>query len=116
MQKLKLLPSLKEKKRYLVYEVIMEKNIHNTDKKISDYIDCWLGVVESSKASIIFIGYSKENRRGIIKATNNYVDRIKLVLSLINKIDNINVIIRSIYVSGLLNKAKNLMFNKKCLK
>lgn len=88
MQKLKLLSSLKEKKRYLVYEIISEGNIFNAEYKIIENLNHWLGSIESSKAGINLIQHSKQKNRGIIKINNTYLHKIKLGLSLIKQIDN----------------------------
>ena len=45
-------------------------------------------------------------QRGIIKVSHKHVDELKLALSFVKKINNKDVIVKSIGVSGILNKAK----------
>ena len=101
-----LLPSLKEKKRYLVFEVISKNKISQNQaissimQKTRDFI----GELGMAKANLSILEHWRNNK-GIIKASNKYTDEIKASLTLINKIDNSDVIVRCLGVSGILNKA-----------
>jgi len=110
MQKLKLLPTLKEKKRYVVYEVITEKSL---DKDISLQIfekaNAFLGLFDGAKAGLQNLVYDKKKQKGIIRVTNNYVDKLKSVLMMITNIEGQNIMIKSVYVSGIINKAKRVI-------
>ena len=102
MQKLKLLPTLKEKKRYLVYEVSEAITNH---KEIIDQTNSLLGIFEGAKAGLqLIVG---EGKRGIIRVTSQYSDKLRFCMALIEKLGNKKVNLKTIYVSGLLNKAKD---------
>jgi ribonuclease P/MRP protein subunit POP5 len=112
MKKIKpLLPSLKEKKRYLVFEVISDKII--SQKLINDSIEknteYFLGDLDKARSGLIIIKerFNKSNQRGIIRVNNKYVDKLKFSLALIKRISNKNAIIKSVGVSGILKKAFN---------
>ncbi len=103
-----LLPSLKEKKRYLAFEVISKKalgNIHITNQ-ISEACLRFLGAKGVAEAGVIFLKYDKEKQRGLIRVNNKYIHNLKTALALISEIDKNEVIIRGIGVSGILNKAE----------
>ncbi len=108
-----LLPSLKEKKRYLTFKVISDKkfNFKDIEKTISLNNIEFNGVLNSSKTNINFIQdcFNFENQTGIIKVNNKYIDNTKASLTLIKYINSSSVIIRSLYVSGILNKAKRYL-------
>ena len=108
-----LLPSLKEKKRYLVFKIISNKkfNFKDIEKTISLNNIEFNGVLNSSKGNLNFIQdcFNFENQTGIIKVNNKYTDNLKASLTLIKNINNDNVIVRSLYVSGILNKAKRYL-------
>ena len=107
------LPSLREKKRYLVFEVISKEKINNTED-ISNAI--WhaslqfLGKLGTAKAGIIVLNnkWDAEHQRGIIKVSHKHVDAVKAALTFADKINNTDVIFRSIGVSGILRKAENM--------
>ncbi|MCX6712028.1 MAG: Rpp14/Pop5 family protein [Candidatus Woesearchaeota archaeon] len=100
---------MKEKRRYIVYEVISDKNINfnfnDVYREIKSKILSFLGEDSYSKASVIVLNEWKNNK-GIIKVNNKYTDMIRTSLMLIKKISSVDVVIRTKGVSGLLNKAK----------
>ena len=101
-----LLHTLREKKRYVAYEVMSDKDINQQDIKeaiLSTY-EKFFGRIALLQSNMKFL-YPKE-KKGIIKVNHKFVDYIKGVFILINQISNQQVIVRSIGVSGILNKAK----------
>jgi len=106
-----ILPSLREKKRYLVFEVISKKQIDDVsaiyDAVHSSAIEL-LGNLDTSKAGIMFLKdkYNQNLQRGLIRVNNRYVDHLRSALLMIEKINNDDVIFRSVGVSGILNKAE----------
>lgn len=109
--KLKLLPSLKEKKRYVVFEVISDKTISysNAINAIIDNYKKYFGIFGMEKSNLAALEDWK-NQRGIIKVNNKFTNDLKASLPLIKTIDNQNVIVRCIGVSGTLNKTRQKYF------
>ena len=114
MQKLKrLLPSLREKKRYLVFEAISKKRI--SGDKIAETIHYslhqYIGEKGAAKAGMIFLNekYNTKAQRGIIKVSHTSVDDLKAALALIDKIDNDDVVFQTLGVSGILQKTKKFV-------
>ena len=106
MAKIKpLLPSLKEKKRYLAYEIIAKHDIHNTGKIILKEIQPFLGTILMAKSGVMDIQQDTPNR-GILKISHKYINEIKAALTMITTINQQDVIVRSLKVSGILNKVK----------
>jgi len=103
-----LLPTLKEKKRYVVFEVISDKpvSLKSTIERIKNGLLRFNGELEMANAGLIFLNDWKK-QRGIMKVNHNSVDNIKAGLTFIKEIDNNNAIIRCLTVSGILNKARN---------
>jgi len=111
MMKIKpVLPSLREKKRYLAFEIISDKKIENTTD-ISNAINTgcinFFGEQGMAKAGLIFLNdkYNKQNQRGLIKVSNKMTDNLKAALCFVKEIDSQKVILRSVGVSGILKKA-----------
>ncbi len=105
-----LLSSLKERKRYLAFEAVSEDPLGDPSEIRSDImaqtID-FLGEFGAAEAGIWFIDerWDVKNQRGVIRVNNLSVDKLKTALSLIEKINNQRVLMRSLGVSGILNKA-----------
>ncbi len=104
------LPSLREKKRYLVFEIISKKDI----KSFSDVSNLiwqsslsFLGEVETAKAGIWVLPdkWSQKKQKGMIKVNNKYTDNLKTALTLIKSFKRQQIIIKSVGVSGMINKA-----------
>jgi ribonuclease P/MRP protein subunit POP5 len=115
MAKIKaILPSLREKKRYLAFEILSKSKIKDAES-VSKAI--WQGMLSfggtkgASQAGIMILSekYNPENQRGIVKVNNKQVDTLKASLTLIQEVDAIPATVRSIGVSGSLKKATNYM-------
>ena len=114
MQKVKLkpvLPSLREKKRYLVYELI-SKNKFESYQQVADAISYmalqFLGELGFGNAGIRMMHdqWDYARQRGIVKVSHLYVDHLRTALMLINSINEQEVIFRTVGISGILKKAK----------
>ena len=107
-----ILPSLREKKRYLVFEIISRKKINDfnaVSSAIHHYSLQFLGQIGAARAGIIVLNnkWDGTHQRGIIKVGHRHVDELKAALALADKIDDMEVIFRSLGVSGILRKAEN---------
>lgn len=101
-----LLPVLKEKKRYLVYEVrsssLQTFHAYNLIVKLKEL----LGIYDGARAGIQHITYEPETHRGIIRVSAALADKTRGALLLINNIQKTRVAIDPIIISGILKKAK----------
>ncbi len=113
-----LLPSLREKKRYLAFEIISEEKLsrYAVFKTLKQKISQVLGVFESANAGIMFLHdkYNPEKQKGILKVNYKYLDKVKASFCFVNKIENKNVIVRSLGASGMLNKALECIKANNC--
>ena len=102
-----ILPSLREKKRYLVYESVSEMKIqYNYIKRsINSAILSYIGELGYANAGIIILPENK-NTKGILRVNTKYLDKVKASLTLIESINKERVIVKSVGVSGTLKKAK----------
>lgn len=106
------LPSLREKKRYLVFEIVSKKqisNINQVSSAIWHYSLQLLGQLGTAKAGIMVLNnkWDSKLQRGIVKVSHKYVNAVKSALAFADKIDDKDVIFRSVGVSGILKKAEN---------
>lgn len=65
----------------------------------------FLGELGFAKAGVIVLDDWKDSK-GVMKVNNKHVDNVKAGLALIKRIGNETVIVRTVGVSGILNKAR----------
>ncbi len=101
-----LLPSLREKKRYVVFEVLGNKTLNISEVKdvIINAYRFLFGEIGLAKAGVDFVEY-KEGK-GILKVSNKYLDNIKASFCFVRKVNKEGILLRSLGVSGILNKAR----------
>ncbi|MFH0700874.1 MAG: Rpp14/Pop5 family protein [Candidatus Woesearchaeota archaeon] len=106
---MKLLPTLKEKKRYVVFEIIAEKKFSLSEIKefVEGRMFSFWGELGMARAAPIFIEekFNPEKQKFVVKVGHKYVDELKAALALGKSIKNSPIIIKSVTVSGILKKA-----------
>jgi len=109
----RIIPSLREKKRYLVFEVISKKKLpyEGIPRAIIGSAKSLIGTLGTAKAGFIMLHdkYNPNLQRGLIRVNNKYIDELRASLCLIDNINNEEVIVRSIGVSGILKKASKYL-------
>ncbi|MBW2964822.1 hypothetical protein KY363_05155 [Candidatus Woesearchaeota archaeon] len=106
------MPSLRERKRYLAFEIISEKPIQDfkaVSYAITNTALQFLGELGCAEAGIIMMQdkFDAQRQRGLIRVNNRSLDRLRATLALVQKIDNQDVIVRSVGASGIIKKAFN---------
>lgn len=105
-----LLPTFRERKRYLAFEIISKKPVGDfkaVSYSIWSFALQFLGELECSKAGIWILAdtYNQEKQRGLIRVSHAFVDKLRGSLALVQQVNNEEVVIRSRGVSGMLKKA-----------
>ncbi|MFH0752423.1 MAG: Rpp14/Pop5 family protein [archaeon] len=100
-----LLPTLREKKRYIVFEVISKGIISQkaAHQAISIELQRFLGEFGMAKAGVIILKDWVKNK-GILRVSNKEVDTVKSAIMLAKGKD---FAFKTIAVSGSLNKLRN---------
>ena len=103
-----LLPSLKEKKRYVAFEVISKEklNFNQVKKTIEEALLKYIGLLGASKAGMQILSEKYQNNKGLIRINHKFTGYLKASFTLINKIENQKAIVRSLGASGILKKAE----------
>ncbi len=106
-----LIPSLREKKRYVAFEIQTEKKLEfdEAKKSVESSIKEFLGDLGMARSGIIFMKDWKDNK-GIIKVNTNFVDEIKASLALIKDVNQNKAKVRSLLVSGSIDKVRSGCF------
>ncbi len=110
MKKIKpILPSLRERKRYLAFEILSNRQIKEF-KLVSDAISSsmlrFIGELGMADAGLLFLDDKFKDQKGIIRVNHRYVDELKSALAMVEEIDNQKVLLRSLGLSGILKKAE----------
>ena len=112
MNKLRpLKPSMREKTRHIAFEIVTDKSIDfkHADSAILNSIKSLIGDLGTAKASPIVVKNLYKDNKGIIKTERKYVDHIKASLTLINKINDNEVLVKSTKTSGMIKKASEAL-------
>ncbi len=106
---MKLLPSLRERKRYVVIEAITEKkfSFSEINEALQHSLHSFWGIMGMAKAApqLVKEKWNPATQRFIIKVSPTAVDELKAALLLSKRIKNTPLILRSISVSGTLKQA-----------
>ena len=104
-----LMPSLKEKKRYMNIEIIsFNESIKFTGRPLNELIakiNQSLGFFDAAGAGLIPIDL--KNNHALIRVSAKYLDRTKASLLFINELGSKKVILKTKKVSGSVNKARD---------
>jgi RNase P/RNase MRP subunit POP5 len=96
-----LMPTLKERQRYLVYKVIFAGDVLANHLATSDVVSDFrkihesiidqcialMGIFDSAAAGIIGVSFNPRTQKGIIRVNNKYVDKLKVCLGMIRQSD-----------------------------
>ncbi len=106
-----LLPTLREKKRYLVFEVIGDANSSSSVAAVKGSFSSLFGSLECSSAHIKAV--KSAGSKCMVSVGRKQVDKLKASLAMVKSINNRKVILRSVGVSGALNAAASKYMNER---
>ncbi len=101
---MKLQPSLRHKKRYIVFEIKAEipLSMPEVQQEVEKALLLFLGQLGVAKAEPMFLKEKWKEPRFVLKVAHNWVDEVKSALILIKKVKNQSVLVHSIITSGTL--------------
>ncbi len=104
-------PSLRSHKRYIVFEIISDEPVVYNDlvNTIWNSTLNFLGELETSNVMLWSIQnlYDEKSQRGIIKCRHDFVENMRVILSLIQTVGETKVIIKVLGVTGTIKSARN---------
>ena len=108
---MKSLPSLKSKKRYIVFEIISQNKLDyfNVKDAVWNSLSNWMGEKNLAAANVRIIKnlFSPEKGKGFIQCNHKAVDAVKTALSLIHQIGDERVVFQTLKVTGTIKSGKN---------
>ena len=103
-------PSMRAKKRYLIFRLHSDSPTSYQDVKnaIWSSVLNWLGENESSMADIHIVKnlWRPNDQTGFIRCHPKYVDQVKMALALIHQIGDEKVIFQTLRVTGTIKSGK----------
>ncbi len=105
-----LLPTLREKKRYVVFEVMSKETVgmKDTTQEFQRTFESAFGSFTAAQAGIQFMP-DWNRQRGIMRVGHRYVDHAKAAFVMLHEIRGIPAVIQTLTVSGILDKARKKM-------
>ncbi len=106
-----ILPSMREKKRYVAFEVEKPAKASLAEAKsaIMGSAKDFLGELGMAKAGILFLK-DWNDQKGIMRVNSKYANHAKAVLALVKEVDGKKAKIKSVAVSGVVNKIRESHF------
>ena len=103
---MKLLPTLKPKKRYIAFEIISDKQFTAdlVELAVMQAIKEFIGQLGVAKAAPLFVAEQFKENRFVLKVNHKFTNETRAALMLLKEINNSKVIIKSIVTSGILKK------------
>ncbi|MBR9700568.1 hypothetical protein GOV11_01755 [Candidatus Woesearchaeota archaeon] len=102
-----LLPTLKERKRYVVYQILTSKPLgKDVSRMILHRLTDILGVFGAAEAGLLQVSYDTTKQQGILRTDNKHVNKVKAALTMVTHIGKTRVLIQTKGVSGILAKTK----------
>ena len=106
----KILPSLRERKRYVVFRVHSEEKLNYPAMKDAAWNSLlnWVGERELSRANVRIIRnlWDPKGQTGFIQCSPKAVDAVKTGLSLVHQIGDQRVIFQTLRVSGTIKSGR----------
>ena len=107
---LKRMPSMREKKRYVVFRVISDKPVGYDFMRdaLWNSMTHWIGEAGLARAGVRLLRnlWNQEQQSGFIQVSPKYVDSVKVAMGLIHQIGDQRVIFQSVRVSGTIKSGK----------
>jgi RNase P/RNase MRP subunit POP5 len=106
----RLKPSMRQKKRYVAYELKSPVPLaRGADRALVEQANQLLGAFLAPEAGIASIKYNPEKQRGILRLDRRYVEHLRKCFAMIKKLNNQEVMIKSIKTSGMIGKLKKYL-------
>ena len=101
-------PTLKERKRYILFKINSEREVEKEDvsKLVTKAGLQFLGEFGMARACIQFLAETWNGKTGIISVNHNYVDETKTALALVKEYEGKKIAIETLKTSGSISKLK----------
>ena len=103
-------PVLRDRRRYIVFEVLSEEKFSKKDimRTLWDNAFEWIGVLGASEASFWVIDFDEKQQIGFLRCNNENLEKVRAILGFIEKVNNKKGCFHIISVTGTVKKARSL--------
>jgi ribonuclease P/MRP protein subunit POP5 len=102
-------PTMRETKRYLVYELITQRPVGMGEGDVLRHLSSTLGLFDGAKAGVLPVRYDEKTQTGVLRVNHTSVDKVKAALLLLKTVGGAKAIARVRGVSGVLNKTQRFL-------
>ncbi len=113
MKRLKSTPSMRPKKRYIIFRILSEDpsfkpDFLNIRGAIWNSLESWLGEAGLASANVRIINnlWNPAKQTGFLNCGPKHMDNVKVALALVHQIGDERVIIQVLRVSGTIKSGK----------
>ena len=109
-----MLPTLKEKKRYIGFEVVSEKPVDGShlSQAFENAVLDYLGEFGAARAGFSVIRDKTGGNKCLVRTATGYVNDVKAAAMFITSVNNCGVLVRSICASGTLKGLKKRVYGE----
>jgi RNase P/RNase MRP subunit POP5 len=104
------LPSMRDKKRYVVFRVISDERVDYAAVRdaLWNSMTHWIGEAGLARAGVKIVKnlWNQSGQTGFVQASPKYVDQVKVAMGLIHQIGDQRVILQSLRVSGTIKAGR----------
>jgi ribonuclease P/MRP protein subunit POP5 len=102
-------PTLKSKKRYVLFEVVSDKKFGKEDvkKAIWSILHDNIGNMGLADAEFAFIDFDEKSQKGILRCTNTRLEQVRAALALLSEINLYKAFLYIRTVAGSIKKANS---------
>ncbi len=110
-----ILPSLRERNRYMAFEIISDSDIERGDvvKAVWNSVLQFLGELGASRTSLWVMEWDDKKKKGILKVNHKSVDEVRSALALVKEINRERVILHILGVSGTVKRTREKYLKEK---
>jgi ribonuclease P/MRP protein subunit POP5 len=102
-----LLPTLRENKRYIAYEVITATPLRrDVSNDLVDQLAKVLGAFGMADAGVLSISYDPQAQTGVLRVSTRSVRRVRAAMLMTGYLGRQRACIRTLGVSGILRKTR----------
>ena len=109
-------PTLRERNRYIAYQVVSESPINYSDltNTIWHSLLNFLGELGTAEANVWIVKnvYNEAKQMGLVKCKHIAVEQVRTALALIQRIGDVRVVVKVLGVSGTLKAARKKFFKE----
>lgn len=107
-----LMPTLRERKRYIAFEIIAERPISCSAcaHALQQASIQMFGTIGTAAMGMRLLSRRYQSNTGIIRVSHTHCHQARAVLAYVDRIEGINCVIRSIQTSGMVQRAVDALY------